>query len=120
MYSNMKNYENICNCLRVIQQYINRKLKSANCWQRTSLKHVTEHQVPFMCVVCEFRTGDNTKFVRHQESSGHMARVEPGQNRIALQEFSAPRFMIMGQDIVELSKEDSTEHWNEVGETCGG
>ena len=37
MYSNMKYYENICNCLRVIQQYINRKLKSANCWQRTSL-----------------------------------------------------------------------------------
>ena len=37
MYSNMKYYKNICNCLRVIQQYINRKLKSANCWQRTSL-----------------------------------------------------------------------------------
>ena len=37
MYSNMKYYENICNCLRVIQQYINRKLKSANCWQQTSL-----------------------------------------------------------------------------------
>ena len=37
MYLNMKYYENICNCLRVIQQYINRKLKSANCWQRTSL-----------------------------------------------------------------------------------
>ena len=38
MYSNMKYYQNICNCLRVIQQDINRKLKSANCWQRTSLK----------------------------------------------------------------------------------
>ena len=37
MYSNMKYYENICNCLRVIQQDINRKLKSANCWQQTSL-----------------------------------------------------------------------------------
>ena len=37
MYSNMKCYENICNCLRVIQQNINRKLKSANCWQQTSL-----------------------------------------------------------------------------------
>ena len=37
MYSNMKYYKNICNCLRVIQQDINRKLKSANCWQRTSL-----------------------------------------------------------------------------------
>ena len=40
MYSNMKYYENICNCLRVIQQDINRKLKSANCWQRTSLSSV--------------------------------------------------------------------------------
>ena len=40
MYSNMKYYENICNCLRVIQQNINRKLKSANCWQRTSLSVV--------------------------------------------------------------------------------
>ena len=39
MYSNIKYYENICNCLRVIQQNINinRKLKSANCWQQTSL-----------------------------------------------------------------------------------
>ena len=39
MYSNMKYYEHICNCLRVIQQDINRKLKSANCWQRTSLNN---------------------------------------------------------------------------------
>ena len=37
MYSNMKYYENICNCLRVIQQNKNRKLKYANCWQQTSL-----------------------------------------------------------------------------------
>ena len=37
MYSNMKYYENIRNCLRVIQQDINRKLKSANCWRQTSL-----------------------------------------------------------------------------------
>ena len=37
MYSNMKYYENISNCLRVIQQDKNMKLKSANCWQQTSL-----------------------------------------------------------------------------------
>ena len=48
MYSNMKNYENICNCLRVIQQDINRKLKSANCWQRTSLR---EYTVYFILVI---------------------------------------------------------------------
>ena len=44
MYLNMKNYENIYNCLRVIQQNKNRKLKSANCWQQTSLK---EHHTVF-------------------------------------------------------------------------
>ena len=41
MYSNMKSYENICNCIRVIQQDKNRKLKSANCWQQTSLNSVS-------------------------------------------------------------------------------
>ena len=45
MYSNMKYYENICNCLRVIQQDINRKLKSANCWQRTSLNDVCTYRI---------------------------------------------------------------------------
>ena len=78
-------------------------------------RHVTEHQVPFMCVVCEFRTGDNTKFVRHQESPGHMARVVRVQNLIALQESSAPRFMIVGQDVVKLSKDESAEHLIELG-----
>ena len=42
MYSNMKYYENICTCLRVIQLSKNRKLKDDNCWQRTSL---TEHDI---------------------------------------------------------------------------
>ena len=78
-------------------------------------KHVTEHQGSFMCMVCEFRMGDNTKFVRHQESMGHIARVDPVQNLIALQESSAPRFMIVGQEVVKLSKEESAEHWTEVG-----
>ena len=45
MYSNMKFYENICNCFRVIQQDINRKLKSANCWQRTSLNNTHDHSI---------------------------------------------------------------------------
>ena len=45
MYSNMKYYENICNCLRVIQQDINRKLKSANCWQRTSLSVMSQLKI---------------------------------------------------------------------------
>ena len=41
MYSNMKNYEHIYNSLRVTQQNKNRKLKSANCWQQTSLTHLS-------------------------------------------------------------------------------
>ena len=38
MYSNMKNFENIYNGLRIIQQNKNKKLKNDNCKQRTSLK----------------------------------------------------------------------------------
>ena len=37
MYPNMINYENILKCFRVIHQNKNRKLKSQNCKQRTSL-----------------------------------------------------------------------------------
>ena len=37
MYSNMKYNKNICNCLRVILQDKNRKLKNDNCFQRTPL-----------------------------------------------------------------------------------
>ena len=40
MYSNMMTYENIYNCLRAIQQNKNMKLKSLNCWQQTSLRHL--------------------------------------------------------------------------------
>ena len=54
MYSNMKYYENICNCLRAIQQNINRKLKSANCWQRTSLMP----NVAYMCYMTMSATFD--------------------------------------------------------------
>ena len=78
-------------------------------------QHVTEHQVPYMCVVCEFRTGDNTKFVRHQSSTGHLEKVDPVQNLIALQESSSPRYMAIGQDVTKLSREDSAEHWLAVG-----
>ena len=57
MYSNMKYYENICNCLRVIQQNINRKLKSANCWQRTSLnRSVHEGKNDILKVKVHLRT----------------------------------------------------------------
>ena len=49
MYSNMKYNENICNCLRVIQQNINRKLKSASCWQQTILDAILFVLEHFSC-----------------------------------------------------------------------
>ena len=55
----MRYYENICNCLRVIQQDINRKLKSANCWQQTSLK--VGQILSF--AVCRFNLRNNMYFI---------------------------------------------------------
>ena len=60
MYSNMKYYENICNCLRVIQQYINRKLKSANCWQRTSLNQCSKSILSIKIGINEVQTFEKT------------------------------------------------------------
>ena len=62
------------------------------------------------CAACEYQTGDNSKFVRHQDSSGHMDKVYPVQNFTALRESSTPRFIIMGHDANRLSK-DSAEQW---------
>ena len=71
--------------------------------------------MPYMSVVCEFRTGDNTKFVRHQSSPGHQEKVDLVQNLIAFQESSSPRFLVFVQDVTKLSKEDSAEHWLSIG-----
>ena len=76
---------------------------------------MAEHEVPYQCIVCQFRTGDNSKYVRHQDSPSHASKVDPVSNLVALQESSTPRYMIMGQDVVKLSKEDSAEHWPSVG-----
>ena len=78
-------------------------------------QHLTEHQVPYMCVVCEFRMGDNTKFVRHQSSIGYLEKVDPIPSLIAMQEASSPRYIIFGQDVTKLSREDSAEHWLSIG-----
>ena len=56
MYLNIKNYENIYNCLRVIQQIKIRKSKSANCWQQTSLN---ENWFTFRVITKEFVTIGN-------------------------------------------------------------
>ena len=80
-------------------------------------RHISEHEVPFMCLACEFRTGDNTKFTRHPASAGHTEKVDPVQSIIALKESATPRFIITGQDIIKLSREESAEHWLSVGLT---
>ena len=78
-------------------------------------RHISEHEVPFMCLACEFRTGDNTKFTRHQASAGHAGKVDPVQSIIALKESAIPRFIITGQDLIKLSREESAEHWLSIG-----
>ena len=78
-------------------------------------RHVSEHEVPFQCIVCQFRTGDNSKYVKHQDSPAHTAKVDPVSNLVALQESSTPKYMVMGQDVVKLSREESAEHWLAVG-----
>ena len=70
MYSNMKYYENICNCLRVIQQDINRKLKSANCWQQTSLRKL--HRSKIFVVVSQ----------RHREYRSTIAVASWPNNKV--------------------------------------
>ena len=40
-------------------------------------KHAAELEVPFMCVACDFRGRDATKFQRHQESLGHLEKMDP-------------------------------------------
>ena len=58
-------------------------------------KHVAEFEVPFMCVACDFRGGDATKFQRHQESPGHLEKTDPLTSEIAIQHSQSPRFMMM-------------------------
>ncbi|MCG8047970.1 MAG: hypothetical protein N0E48_20515 [Candidatus Thiodiazotropha endolucinida] len=78
-------------------------------------KHVSEFEVPYLCVGCEFRTGDNAKFVRHQETPGHRSKVDTIQDLVALQVSTTPRHMVIGQDVLKLSREESNSHWMNVG-----
>ena len=41
--------------------------------------------------------------------------VEPLENLVAFQMLSSPRYMVMGQDVMKLSKEEKAEHWLYVG-----
>ena len=79
------------------------------------LKTCYRDEVPYIGVACEYRMGDNSKFVHHQDSPGHTEKVDPIQNIIAQSDSATPRYLIMGQDVIKLSKEDRTEHWLAVG-----
>ena len=70
-------------------------------------KHVAEYEVPFMCVACDFWGGDATKFQRHQESPGLTSEI-------AIQHSKSPKFILYGEDVIRLSKEESAKHWLSV------
>lgn len=76
--------------------------------------HVAEYQVPFVCKPCEFRTGDAGKFSRHQQSPNHLEKVPLADvllQAAAYQVSSVPRTMVIGEDVVRLSREESSQHW---------
>ena len=77
-------------------------------------KHVAEFEVPFMCVACDFRGGDATKFQRHQESPGHLEKMDSLTSEIAIQNSKTPRFLLYGEDVIRLTKEESARHWLSV------
>lgn len=77
-------------------------------------KHVAEYEVPFLCAVCNFRTGDNDKFTRHQESPLHQAKVDPLTESVCLQVSQVPRTVKYGEDVTKLTRTDSAQHWMSV------
>lgn len=76
--------------------------------------HVAEYQVPYMCKPCEYRTGDAGKFARHQQSPSHLEKVPPTDvllEATAYQVSSVPKTMVVGEDVLRLSREESSQHW---------
>ena len=77
-------------------------------------KHVAEYEVLFMCVACDFRGGEATKFQRHQESPGHLEKTDPLTSEIAIQHSKSPKLILYGEDVIRLSKEELAKHWLSV------
>lgn len=76
--------------------------------------HVPEHQVPYVCKPCEFKTGDVGKFNRHQLSPNHLEKVPASDvlmQAAAYQISSVPRSMVVGEDVLRLSRDESSQHW---------
>ena len=83
-------------------------------------QHVMDAEIPFVCVTCDFKTGDKKKLDRHLESPGHMEKLESGLEGLEVIHSSTPKYIQVGKDIVKLSKEDSVRHWTKVSMTVEG
>ena len=55
-----------------------------------------------------------TKFQRHQESPGHLEKMDPLTSEIAIQNSRSPKFILYGEDVIRLTKEESARHWLSV------
>ena len=82
-------------------------------------QHVVDSDIPFVCVTCDFKTGDKRKLDRHLESPGHVEKLESGLEGLEVINSPTPRYIQVGKDIVKLSKEDSARHWTRVGTSQG-
>ena len=78
-----------------------------------------EHEIPYGCVQCEFKTGDRKKPDRHLESPNHREKVDLQLESLSVLVSQTPRFIQEGTDIMRLSKEDSARHWMGVSQVMG-
>ena len=70
-------------------------------------QHVVDSDIPYVCVTCDFKTGDKKKLERHVESPADLEKVESGLDGLEIINSATPRFIEIGKDIVKLSREDS-------------
>ena len=77
-------------------------------------QHVVDSDIPFVCVTCDYKTGDKKKLERHVESPAHLEKVESGLDGLEIITSASPRYIEVGKDIVKLSREDSARHWTRV------
>ena len=82
-------------------------------------KHVLEHEIPYACVQCEFKTGDRKKLDRHLESPNHREKVDLQMESLSVLVLQTPRFIQEGKDMVKLSKENSAGHWMGLSQVMG-
>ena len=60
-------------------------------------KHVLEHEIPYACVQCEFKTGDRKKLDRHLESPNHREKVDLQLEGLSVLVSQTPRFIEEGK-----------------------